>query len=103
MRLQSTNGGSMSDSKIRGVIEAFRETDQQERERNERAFEEMLRGYILNERPYLFGGVTNLLGSIADICETLHLEQDCDDYDKAAILINACADATDLAYINQRE
>lgn len=64
----------------------------------ENTFDDLLREYIVNDkRRFAFGGVTNLLASIASICEELS-QLEGDNYEKAAQLIDRCADECDLKF-----
>lgn len=64
----------------------------------EKRFEYALRSYIDNEgRRYAFGGLCNLLTTLATICEE-RAQRDGDDYDKAMIALESCAAACDLKY-----
>jgi hypothetical protein len=60
-------------------------------------FEDLLRKYVLSDPRFRFGGVHNLLASVARVCEELSQLED-DEYEQAAIAIDLCADACDLKY-----
>ena len=67
------------------------------RRANEKALEAELTKYILSDSKFAFGGVYNLLTTIADLCkEQSKLEGD--DWAIAAQLIDDFADKCDLKY-----
>jgi len=76
----------------------------EQRRHAEAQFKRSIRDYVLNEtspsgRQFFFGGVCNLLTTVASICaEISQLEGD--DWEKAAELIDDCADACDLTYMD---
>ena len=64
----------------------------------EQRFENALKDYIDNHgRRYAFGGLTNLIASIARICEERSRIEG-DDYETAAIALDECAERVDLKY-----
>ena len=71
--------------------------DLQYRHQRENTLDKLLREYILDSGyQFVFGGVCNLLGTIADICDQeAHRSPD---YEAAARLIEDCAGACDLKY-----
>lgn len=64
----------------------------------EKRMESLLKGYIENTgRLYTFGGIHNLLGTIAKIMEEKS-QVEGDDFEKAAQAIDECASECDLRY-----
>ncbi len=64
----------------------------------ESRIESMLRGYIENTgKQYSFGGIVNLLTTIARVMEEKS-QLEGDDFEKAAQFIEDCADLCDLKY-----
>ena len=64
---------------------------------NEANLERTLRDYIKSSKRFRFGGIVNLLGSIAEIMEG-ESELEGDDFEKAAQAIDECAAICDLKY-----
>ena len=64
----------------------------------EQRFENALKDYIDNHgRRYAYGGIVNLVASIARICEE-RSRLEGDDYETAAIALDECAEKCDLKY-----
>lgn len=78
--------------KIMGITET-------KRDEQERAFEALIDAYIDNAgRRFSFGGVHNLVATIARACEK-RSQIEGDDWEKAAIALDNAADAVDLKYL----
>ena len=99
-------GHGLSDKSVMEIaarLTASREEPEQSNARaaliEERRFEALLLAYILNDpRRFTFGGLTNLLTTIGEICEKLSLDDQAPNADKVdrnwerrAELVNACA------------
>ena len=66
--------------------------------KRERQLDRDLKSYIVDSRKaWAWGGIVNLLGTIADIMEQ-QSRLEGDDYEKAARLIEDCAHAVDIKY-----
>lgn len=66
-----------------------------------RHLEAQLKEYITDPKVYGFGGVSNLISVIAEICRGLAEELDVSDYEMAADKLEDVADAVDLTYRSQ--
>ena len=85
-------------AELRAGREILAQANHSARHLEESRFEEVLRGYIVNSnRRYAFGGIVNLLTSAAAIMEE-QSQLESDDWERAAILINECADSVDFKY-----
>lgn len=66
-----------------------------------RHLEAQLKDYITDPKVYGFGGVSNLISVIAEICRGLAEELEVSDYEMAADKLEDVADAVDLTYRSQ--
>lgn len=83
---------------IDAATDALAKANADARREAERRFENTLRAYIDNEgRRFAFGGLTNLVSTLATICEE-RSQREGDDYDIAMLALEECAAACDLKY-----
>lgn len=86
---------------ISAVTAALEQSNNDAALRAERLFEEQLADYIANpKRLYAFGGIVNLLSTIADVMRS-YSEDELSDFWNAADLIEDCAKACDLEYVEE--
>jgi hypothetical protein len=81
-----------------GFLQRMKRVEARTEENN---FDDLLREYIVNDKKrFAFGGIVNLLTSIASIMSKLS-QIEGDDFEKAAEEIDLCATACDLKYTEE--